>query len=365
MEKQKTALVLGGGGARGAYEVGVWQALREMDYSIDMVVGASVGAINGVMVVQDAFDLTVKLWSEMQTDQILGSGLVKKDDLPLRRLMEHYIDERAARESKIEFGLVTTEFPRLEPRYFYLEDIPKGKLVDYILASASLFPAIKAQDIDHVKYVDGGYLDNLPVDMAIKKGATHIIAVDLSTAGIVRKEPLRRAQNLIHLHCPWDLGAILLFDSMQATRLIRLGYLDTLKAFGFHDGDFYCFLKGEWAKRDLALAESAGKIFDLSPLHIYTKDVFEQRLAEAVASYRKETEREFSIFRHQLKQHRLQRKPLLDLLGKWNEKTRALLILDYLKEHPVNRNALLSKSVLTFFKKEAQAAGFLFRKGLG
>lgn len=365
MAHEMTALVLGGGGARGAYEVGVWQALREMDYPIDLIVGASVGAINGVMIAQDAYDLTVKLWNEMQTDQILGSGLLAKDEVPLRRLMEQYIDESLVRRSKIEFGLVTTELPRLEPRYFYLEDIPEGKLVDYIMASSSLFPAIKAQDIDHIKYVDGGYFDNLPVDMALKRGATHIIAVDLSTAGIVRKEPLRRAQNLIHLHCPWDLGAILLFDGMQANKLIRLGYLDTLKAFGFYDGNLYCFLKGEWAKRDLALAESAGKIFELPPNHLYTKDIFEHRLTEAVASYRKDTEREFSIFRRQLKQLRLQRKPLLDLLGKWNEKTITLLILDYLKEHPVNRNALLSKSVLTFFKKEAQAAGYLFRKGLG
>ena len=68
--KQKTALVLSGGGSRGAYEAGVWQALTELGVKIDIVTGTSVGAINGAMVVQGELEPTVKLWKEIETHMV-------------------------------------------------------------------------------------------------------------------------------------------------------------------------------------------------------------------------------------------------------------------------------------------------------
>ena len=102
--KEKTALVLGGGGARGAYEIGAWQALRETGQKIDMVFGASVGAINGAMVVQDAFDLAVTLWKEAKTEMVIDTSLIKSKRSPLRKLLEQYVDEAAIRASGIEIG---------------------------------------------------------------------------------------------------------------------------------------------------------------------------------------------------------------------------------------------------------------------
>lgn len=361
MKKQKTALVLGGGGARGAYEVGVWQALRELDIPLDIVVGTSVGAINGALVMQDDFDLAVKLWHELQTDQIWGTGFFRKEEGRVRNLLVQYLNEEAIRKSPMDYGMAAVTLPSIKPRHFYIEDIPKGKLADYIMASSSLFPAIKAQDIDQTKYVDGGYLDNLPVDMALKKGASFVIAVDLSTGGLVRKEPLRQAETLIHLRSSWDLGSILAFDGVSATRNIRLGYLETLKAFGFYDGTYYSLSKGEFGKRDLAAAEAAGKVFGLSPTTLYKKTTFETQLLDTVVAYRRETEKSLTDFHEQIKGLRLDGKSLLNLLGKLNEKTLTLLILDYLKEHPNNRDALLSKSMRTLFKRETTAAGYLFR----
>ena len=75
---KKTALVLGGGGARGAYEIGVWQALRELGIRIDIVCGTSVGSVNGAMIVQDEFDLAVKLWQELDTSMIFDLNLSKQ-----------------------------------------------------------------------------------------------------------------------------------------------------------------------------------------------------------------------------------------------------------------------------------------------
>ena len=73
-EVQKTALVLGGGGSRGAYEIGVWQALRELGIPVNMVTGTSVGAINGAMIAQDAFELAVSLWKEIDTPMVFDCG---------------------------------------------------------------------------------------------------------------------------------------------------------------------------------------------------------------------------------------------------------------------------------------------------
>ena len=58
---EKNALVLSGGGSRGGYEIGVWQALRELGVPIHIITRTSVGALNGAMVVQDDFDRAVEL----------------------------------------------------------------------------------------------------------------------------------------------------------------------------------------------------------------------------------------------------------------------------------------------------------------
>ena len=220
-ENRKTALVLGGGGARGAYEIGVWQALREMDIQIDIVTGASVGAINGVIVAQDSFDLALNLWREIQTDMVVDTGFPKRSS-PLKDLLNRYVNENKVRNSRMDYGLATVELP-LTLRHLFVEDIPRGKLVDFIVASCSLFPALKIADINNTKYVDGGYLDNLPVGMALKKGATHVIAVDLETNGLVQKEPLKQSNNLILIRCKWDLGDILVFDGKKYKKNLRLG----------------------------------------------------------------------------------------------------------------------------------------------
>ena len=66
-------------------------------------------------------------------------------------------------------------------------EIPKGKLISYIIASATCFPAVELKEIDGDYYVDGGYYDNLPINLAIDMGADEIIAVDLTTIGLKQK----------------------------------------------------------------------------------------------------------------------------------------------------------------------------------
>ncbi|MBQ5441313.1 MAG: patatin-like phospholipase family protein, partial [Firmicutes bacterium] len=116
---RKTALVLGGGGSRGAYEIGVWQALKELGIRIDMVYGTSVGAINAAMVAQGDLDLTASLWKELETDTVFDmepdskpTDYVKEIVVnqgagtgPLHELLKKYVDEEKVRASGMDFGI--------------------------------------------------------------------------------------------------------------------------------------------------------------------------------------------------------------------------------------------------------------------
>ena len=118
-EKKKTALVLGGGGSRGAYEIGVWQALKALGIRIDMVYGTSVGAINAAMVAQGDVDLTAELWKELETDMVFDMApdskpvdYVKEIVVnqgagtgPLHSMLEKYVDEKKVRDSGMDFGI--------------------------------------------------------------------------------------------------------------------------------------------------------------------------------------------------------------------------------------------------------------------
>ena len=157
-ERKKTALVLGGGGSRGAYEIGVWQALKALGIRIDMVYGTSVGAINAAMVAQGDVDLTAELWKELETDMVFDmapnskpTDYVKEIVVnqgagtgPLHGMLEKYVDEEKVRASGMGFGITAVSVPDMTPHYMRLKDIPEGKLVDYVMASASAFPALHA-----------------------------------------------------------------------------------------------------------------------------------------------------------------------------------------------------------------------------
>jgi len=292
---KKTALVLSGGGSRGAYQAGVWQALREMGVPIHMVMGASVGAINGAAIAQDAFSEAQELWRQLETSQVFDlSHVLQKGGATytsLKTLLSEKLDETRIRASAMDYGLVTVELGKdpqeiLQAKYLWKEDIPEGMMIDYILASASCFPAVTPYEIDGGAYIDGGFRDNLPIGMALDRGAERIIAVKLNAMGVIREEDLARAKaegkELILIESPWDLGNFLIFDQDNAKHLMRLGYLDCLKAFGAYEGSRFTFIRDEMDKRTLNTAEEAGEIFGLDPELIYGKEVFLEQLSARI-----------------------------------------------------------------------------------
>ena len=312
-KKEKIALVLGGGGARGAYEAGVWQAMTELGMDIDIVTGTSVGSINGAMVCQGDLELTIRMWKELETHMIFdvpegsqpidyakeivlnkGAGSTR-----LRELLEEYVDEERIRNSSIDYGLVAVELKTLKPHFLFREDIKPGQIIDYILASSSAFPAIHAHEIDGVEYIDGGYGDVLPIDMAVQKGATKIVAVRLKAPGIEMYQfQDHKNVDITIINPKWDLGNVLIFDVDNARKIMRLGYLDAMKEFGIFDGNYYTFAKDTFSKTDLKMADACAKIFDLNPQFIYKKEFLLKALSKAIEQSEDDLGETITKFKH-------------------------------------------------------------------
>jgi NTE family protein len=261
-------VVLSGGGAKGGYEIGVWKALKELNISIEAVTGTSVGALNGAIIVQDDFETAVDLWTSLSIESVINVereiaaveenkkkyisilDTIKNsffnggmDVTPLKNLLLEIIDEDKIRNSIIDFGIVTFSLTDFKPVKIFKKDIPKGQMVDYLLAS-SCFPAFKKYEIDNKKFVDGGVYDNIPISLMVDKGIKNIIVVDVSGPGINRKVDYKDI-NITYIKNSDDLGGVLDFNAEKSKNNIELGYLDTLKSFKKLKGCKYYLIPDE------------------------------------------------------------------------------------------------------------------------
>ena len=251
------ALVLAGGGAKGSYHVGVYRALQQLGWVPDIITGASVGALNGVLFTMGKVQEAEDIWRTMELHDVLElPATTEKQELynffmdvvrsgglnvePLGETIDRYIDEDAARHSPIRFGLVMTELSTMRSIRCPIEDIPDGKLKDYMLASSACFPALRPREIDGVKYIDGGWRDNMPLDLAKDMGAEELLGVDIDGVGITRPNTTGLPTQIIRSH--WNLGPTLDFDPQRAARNIALGYFVTLRLFGRCGGTAYAIL---------------------------------------------------------------------------------------------------------------------------
>lgn len=262
----KRAIVLSGGGGKGAYQIGFWKAIRELDIDYDIVTGTSIGALNGAFMVQGNYGDAIKLWSSMHYNKVIDETINKsyfdnkgKKEIILKyakgaikgglsvpgleKIISDNLRPKLFYSSKINYGLVTVKFPSLKPVMLTKDKIPNELLADYLLASASCFPAFKMKKIHKESYIDGGYYDNMPIDLAISMGAEEIIAVDLRAPGKKRKKDYPNVP--ITLISPKNnIGNFLVLEKAQAKRAMKLGYNDTMKVFNKLDGNYFTFKKG-------------------------------------------------------------------------------------------------------------------------
>lgn len=255
------AVVLSGGGAKGAYELGVWKALKKLHIKYDIVTGTSIGALNGMMMVQKEYYKCLRLWKNINYDTIfenfkkvnnsqemyleylnkLVNGGI--DTSKIEQLINNYYKPQKLYNSKIKYGIVSYNLTKKSVVYSTKLNTNPKKLKKYILASATCFPVFKPTKINNQLLVDGGYYDNLPINLAIDLGATEIIAVDLRAIGI-KKSISNKDIKITYIKPNNKLDSFLMFDSNVTKRMINLGYNDALKKFNKLDGKIYTFKKG-------------------------------------------------------------------------------------------------------------------------
>ena len=261
----KTALVLSGGGAKGAYEAGCIRALQELGYEFDLVCGTSIGALNGLLVAQKDFDPMYRMWEELSIEQVMREPLnldlsldsiISQKNLipsffrsylnengadigPLVELIHSLYNPQRLRKSGVQFGLVTVAFPDLRPVEITANELSDDEVVEYALASASCFPAFPVHKIGEQGFIDGGYYDNLPISLARRMGAQQMIVIELEET--ITHPVFAGRPNVQLLRPSWGLGGFLDFNREALDFRTRLGYLDAMKQFGEYSGYRYAF----------------------------------------------------------------------------------------------------------------------------
>lgn len=264
-----TGLVLEGGGVKGSYQVGAYLAFKKCHIKVDGIVGTSIGAFNAAVIVSGKEEELYNFWKTVDVGQLLGLNknyvksvndkkifnefiyglaqakdiVVKKgiDPKKLKQTLDLVIDEDKIRASKMDFGLCTVKLRSLKPVYIFKEDMEKGKMNDYILASANL-PVFKMEPlIDGHYYVDGGVYDNSPANMLIKKGYDKIYVVKLNGIGRAPK-PINK-DIITYIEPSKFLGGTLNASKEKINENIKLGYYDTLKIIKHYDGYNFIFKK--------------------------------------------------------------------------------------------------------------------------
>jgi NTE family protein len=198
----RTAFVLSGGGNMGALQVGMLRALFERHIRPDLVVGCSVGALNGAAVALEPSLAMVgrleEVWVDLEHRDLLPSGLLPAtvqlarrgvalhSNAGLRTLLEQVLDDRTFGDLLVPFQCVATDIVAAREVWF-----SEGPLVEPILASAALPAVLPPVEIDGIKYMDGAVLNDVPVGRAVALGATRIYVLHTGTFERPLPEPRR------------------------------------------------------------------------------------------------------------------------------------------------------------------------------
>ena len=248
---KENGLVLDGGGARGAYQIGAWKALREAGVKINAVAGTSVGALNGALICMGDVEKAEQIWRDitysrvMDVDDAWMEGLFDKetsfrevvaemkrylskggvDITPLRKLIHESVDEQKIRESGMEFCLLTFSVSKMKELEISIHDIPEGMLEDFLMASAYLI-GFKNEKLHGQTYIDGGVLNNIPTNSLIRRGYEDLIQICIYGPG--RRPRVKKTERTViyEIAPKVRLGSIIEFDKRRSRQNLKLGYYD-------------------------------------------------------------------------------------------------------------------------------------------
>ena len=254
------ASVLSGGGGKGAYQAGVYKAIKKLGIEYDIVTGTSIGALNGFLMVQDDLFKCLWLWKHINYNKIFEDFNNVVDEKTLKnkyfekiinggidtkridKLVSRIYNPKRLYSSSIDYGVVAFDLAKLKPIIALKKEMDASTLKKYIIASATCFPVFKPQKYEKEVLVDGGYYDTTPINLAIDLGATEVVAVELKAVGL-RKKVKNKDVKITYITPNNDLTSFLVFEKEAAKKMIKFGYNDTMKVFKKFEGKKYTFKK--------------------------------------------------------------------------------------------------------------------------
>lgn len=269
----KFGLVFSGGGCLGAYEIGVWKAIKELniDNYIQGAAGTSIGALNAVLFALKDYKLAENIWLELTKEKILpidnlnlfakgveafiGSknldfikkhlpGLLGQGNVSRQGLMDimNNLDLLKALSPAMPIYAACSALPGVDAKYFKLNDYDVETVNKILCATSALPPVYGCEEIENVKYVDGGFSDNLPIRPLYNEGFNLILAVNVDKNYKLDLSSFPNSK-IIYIAPNFDekvrLSSILDFSKESISDHIRDGYTDTMNLlvpiFELHD----------------------------------------------------------------------------------------------------------------------------------
>lgn len=261
---ERWALTLAGGGGKGAYEIGVWQALREigLEKNLIAVSGSSSGALNAALISLNEFDKAKTIWSsimpkqflDINYDTIIGplntlvkrtltAGLCSRDGLI--DIIDKYLNLEQLAGARIPAYVSISRYssdcidclsekPQVE--YISLSEVSPDDARQFLLASSAM-PYIYPPEIIHGNvYRDGGLADNVPIYPMTSVGADNLIVVKLEPDDKVDTSLYSKFKEVVEIIPSREIGDLfdgtLEFTSRNVMFRMLLGYYDTLRTFG-------------------------------------------------------------------------------------------------------------------------------------
>jgi NTE family protein len=183
-----TALVLAGGGTRGALQIGMLQVLTEHGFRPDRIYGSSVGAVNGVAFAGDptreGVERMTQIWGGLTRERVYPQGRLHGPwlfiaqrasvypDVGLRQVIEEGVQFATLEEATIPVEVVATSLTDGRERWFTY-----GPALEAVLASCAIPAIFPPVEIDGERYIDGAVVNNVPIRRAIDAGATRIVVL--------------------------------------------------------------------------------------------------------------------------------------------------------------------------------------------
>ncbi len=200
--------VLGGGGSLGAVQVGMLEALTEERVTPDLVIGTSVGSLNGAVIALNPTSAANRLshaWARITRHQVFPGGLLAQartlqhskthlfPNTGLTSVIADFLDATTFGDLTLPFAAVATDIVSATPSVF-----DAGPLLPALLASAAIPGVFPPVDHNGRRFYDGGVVANVPLRQALAMGARSLVVLDCTFPGHLLPPPESLAEILLY-----------------------------------------------------------------------------------------------------------------------------------------------------------------------